>query len=154
MAASLAFLADYDPPTFDVVLDASEPCTDDAGTEAEPHCILCNADVEIFLAYGRSWQHYSGDAAPGSARPYDAGTRPSSAGPGRRHPARAATLNPRRGFRSREPPGRSRRPGAGLLEPGRLPARPQLTALGLISPVRIVCAGAGTSDFQGVEGPG
>jgi hypothetical protein len=63
MAFALAFLIGFAPETFDAVLDAAEPCSDDliGPDEAEPICAQCGAPIGIFLKHGLTWQHYRGD---------------------------------------------------------------------------------------------
>jgi hypothetical protein len=50
---------------FDATLDATEPCTDDDNPDPadnpEPFCMVCGADVGIFLRFGLDWRHYRGD---------------------------------------------------------------------------------------------
>ena len=66
MAFALAFLIGFAPETFDAVLDAAEPCTDDliGPNEAEPICAQCGSPIGIFLKHGLTWQHYRGDGTP------------------------------------------------------------------------------------------
>ena len=63
MGFALAFLIGFAPETFDAVLDAAEPCSDDliGPDEAEPRCAQCDALIGIFLSHGLAWQHYRGD---------------------------------------------------------------------------------------------
>jgi hypothetical protein len=63
MAFALAFLIGFAPETFDAVLDAAEPCSDDliGPDEAEPRCAECDSPIGIFLSHGLTWQHYRGD---------------------------------------------------------------------------------------------
>jgi hypothetical protein len=63
MAFALAFLIGFAPETFDAILDAAEPCSDDlvGPDEVEPRCAECGARIGIFLAHGLAWQHYRGD---------------------------------------------------------------------------------------------
>ena len=65
MATALIWLAGFSPSVFDATLDATEPCTDDdtpdPAEHPEPFCMLCGADVGIFLRFGLDWRHYRGD---------------------------------------------------------------------------------------------
>lgn len=63
MAFALAFLIGFAPATFDAILDAAEPSSDDlvGPDEAEPRCAECDARIGIFLSHGLAWQHYRGD---------------------------------------------------------------------------------------------
>jgi hypothetical protein len=63
MGFALAFLIGFAPETFDAVLDAAEPCSDDliGPEEAEPRCAECGAPIGIFLKHGLTWLHYLGD---------------------------------------------------------------------------------------------
>ena len=81
LTAGLTWLAGYDPKTFDVVLDAVEPCTDDEAREtrdeAEPFCAECGAAIGIFLRLGLDWRHYRGDGTTiGQIELFDAGHTP------------------------------------------------------------------------------
>ncbi|HEX3957495.1 MAG TPA: hypothetical protein VHZ03_12830 [Trebonia sp.] len=60
MAFALAFLIGFAPETFDAVLDAAEPCSDNliGPDEAEPICAQCGSPIGIFLNHGLTWQHY------------------------------------------------------------------------------------------------
>ena len=59
LAAGLTWLAGYDPRTFDAVLDAVEPGTDqDGGDDPEPFCATCGIPIGIFLRLGLDWRHY------------------------------------------------------------------------------------------------
>lgn len=65
MATALTWLAGFSPSVFDATLDATEPCTDDdtpdPAEHPEPFCMVCDADVGIFLRFGLDWRHYRGD---------------------------------------------------------------------------------------------
>jgi hypothetical protein len=65
MAVALAFLSGFAPETFDAILDAAEPSSDDlvGPDEAEPRCAECDASIGIFLKHGLGWQHYRGQGA-------------------------------------------------------------------------------------------
>jgi hypothetical protein len=61
LAAGLIWLLGYDQRTFDVVLDAAEPCAGDEdlfGSEPEPVCGICGEKIGIFLRLGLDWRHY------------------------------------------------------------------------------------------------
>jgi hypothetical protein len=79
MTMALTFLAGYNPPVLDVVLDATRPCDDEPAGDygPEPYCTVCSAPTGIFAAYGGDWRHYRWDYAPGT-KPvvYEAGHAP------------------------------------------------------------------------------
>jgi hypothetical protein len=59
LAAGMTWLAGYDPRTFDAVLDAVEPGTDqDGNDDPEPFCATCGISIGIFLRLGLDWRHY------------------------------------------------------------------------------------------------
>jgi hypothetical protein len=59
LAAGMIWLAGYDPRTFDAVLDAVEPGTDQDGSDdPQPFCATCGAAIGIFLRLGLDWRHY------------------------------------------------------------------------------------------------
>jgi hypothetical protein len=79
MAFAMAFLIGFDPETFDAILDAADPCSDDllGPDEAEPTCALCGATIGIFLKDGLNWQHYRGDSTTvGEQETYSPGHDP------------------------------------------------------------------------------
>jgi hypothetical protein len=81
MAEALAFLSGFHPAIFDTTLDATEPCTaddtPDPADDPEPYCIVCGADVGIFLRFGLDWRHYRGDGTViGEIELFDAGHAP------------------------------------------------------------------------------
>ena len=79
MAFALAFLIGFAPETFDAILDAAEPCSDDlvGPDEAEPRCAECGARIGIFLKHGLTWQHYRGDGTTvGKQEIYSPGHEP------------------------------------------------------------------------------
>ena len=64
MTFALAFLIGFAPETFDAILDAADPCTDDllGPDETEPVCAQCRSPIGIFLKHGLTWQHFRGDS--------------------------------------------------------------------------------------------
>lgn len=54
------------------MVNATEPYAEDGGFDPEPYCLTCQVPIGIFLARGRDWLHYRGDAV-GKAQPYEAG---------------------------------------------------------------------------------
>lgn len=76
---ALQLLAGYDPQTFDVILDAVEPCVPDAAEDSVPFCVRCGQETGIFLRYGLGWQHYrdhGDDMTYGRFEVFDAGHAP------------------------------------------------------------------------------
>ena len=79
--AGLLWLAMNFPAVCDAMLDKTEcdaiddeefPCE-----EPEPYCMVCDAAMGIFTAYGDGWMHYRWDYAPGSKpEVFDAGHAP------------------------------------------------------------------------------
>jgi hypothetical protein len=81
MTEALTWLAGYSPTVFDATLDATEPCTDDDNPDPadnpEPFCLVCGADVGIFLRFGLDWRHYRGDGTTaGPIELFDPGHAP------------------------------------------------------------------------------
>jgi hypothetical protein len=79
--AGLVWLAMHAPVTCDAMLDAleSDAWDDaaDASEEPEPYCLLCGADVGIFLRFGLDWRHYWGDGSTvGRIELFDPGHAP------------------------------------------------------------------------------
>jgi hypothetical protein len=61
---AMIWLADDSPKTFDAMLDVVEgfPTEEpDGDGEPAPICLICGADVGIFLKFGLDWRHYRGD---------------------------------------------------------------------------------------------
>jgi hypothetical protein len=81
MTMALTWLAGYSPAVFDATLDATEPCTDDdtpdPATDPAPFCVICGADVGIFLRFGLDWRHYRADGTTvGQIELFDPGHTP------------------------------------------------------------------------------
>jgi hypothetical protein len=90
LAAGMTWLAGYDPRTFDAILDAVEPDTDQDGSDdPEPFCATCGIPIGIFLRLGLDWhyrqagtttaggQHDHGDATTfGGFEVFDPGHEP------------------------------------------------------------------------------
>jgi hypothetical protein len=77
LAASMAWLAGYNPATFDAALDAARTLENDGinhnENDSEPYCTKCGATIGIFLRYGNAWRHFRGDVSAASkAEPYEA----------------------------------------------------------------------------------
>ena len=81
MAMALTWLAGFSPSVFDATLDATEPCPDDdtpdPAEHPEPFCMVCGADLGIFLRFGLDWRHYRGDGTTvGQIEIFDPGHAP------------------------------------------------------------------------------
>jgi hypothetical protein len=77
LAVGMAWLAGYNPATFDAALDAARTIEDDGTNrnedDREPYCTKCGATIGIFLRYGNAWRHFRGDVSAASkAEPYEA----------------------------------------------------------------------------------
>jgi hypothetical protein len=79
-AQALLFLSGYAPAVFDAVLDAVEPCDEDAdpdaGEESEPFRGACAERIGIFLRLGLGWRHYRGEEPGGPFEIFDPGHEP------------------------------------------------------------------------------
>lgn len=75
---ALLFLSGYAPAIFDAVLDAVEPCDEnaDTGADGEPFCAICAESVGIFLRLGLEWRHYRGEDPGGPFEIFDPGHEP------------------------------------------------------------------------------
>jgi hypothetical protein len=76
---ALIHLSAIAPEVFDQVMDAVDPCGEDAGVqvgdEAAPVCELCGANVGIFLRRGPEWRHFRGPWE-GPCEVYETGHQP------------------------------------------------------------------------------
>ena len=61
MSYALAYLAEYSPGAFDVILDAIGPTSQvpDSDVDEEPYCATCGAALGIFMEDGHYYRHYT-----------------------------------------------------------------------------------------------